>query len=229
MKRLACVIHASVFLFLGASTGRADFVELTPVQTDTLIESPGGNAMSGLFAGLSGDGSGRQRGLLEFDIAAILPPCATIQSVTLNMTLESVGHDKNGHPILPVTISLYDATTAWNGSTTWNSPSWTNPGGDFSSTASASYTDTTGTVGTTFSWSSSQMAADLQNWLNDPSANFGWFVIGDEKHMNSVRRFYSDSITLDITYTACPEPASAMLLAIGTVAVGLGARRRSKR
>ena len=50
-------------------------------------------------------------------------------------------------------------------------------GGDFSGTASAS--QSVGAIGQ-YTWSSAQMVADVQSWLDTPASNFGWLVLGDE-------------------------------------------------
>ena len=54
---------------------------------------------------------------------------------------------------------------------------WTMQGGDFSATVSAS--QSVGGVGQ-YTWSSAQMVADVQLWLDSPTSNFGWLVLGDE-------------------------------------------------
>ena len=55
-------------------------------------------------------------------------------------------------------------------------------GGDFSATVSAS--QSVGAIGQ-YTWSSAQMVADVQSWLDNPASNFGWLVLGDESdHCN---------------------------------------------
>ncbi len=63
---------------------------------------------------------------------------------------------------------------------------WTTEGGDFSATVSAS--QSVGPVGM-YTWSSSQMRADVQSWLDDPASNFGWLVLGDESEISTAKRF----------------------------------------
>ncbi len=59
-------------------------------------------------------------------------------------------------------------------------------GGDFSATVSAS--QSVGPLGY-YTWNSVQMVADVQSWVNNPSSNFGWLVLGDESDLGSAKRF----------------------------------------
>src|SRR5262249_58240647 len=71
-------------------------------------------------------------------------------------------------------------TTAATDDATWvyrfyNTASWTNAGGEFGSTVSAS--TSAGGVGS-YTWgSTSQMVTDVQGWLDTPGSNFGWIVL----------------------------------------------------
>ena len=51
----------------------------------------------------------------------------------------------------------------------------TTKAGDFSGTVSAD--QSVGAIGQ-YVWSSAQMVADVQSWLDNPSTNFGWLVKG---------------------------------------------------
>ncbi|MCH8310693.1 MAG: DNRLRE domain-containing protein, partial [Chloroflexi bacterium] len=102
------------------------------------------------------------------------------------------------------------------GDATWihrfsNSTNWTSPGGDFVSSASAS--QTVSGIGA-YSWSSAQMVADVQAWVNASSTNFGWLLKGNESSSRTAKRFdsrqnsnASNRPALTITYTlADPTP-----------------------
>ena len=66
---------------------------------------------------------------------------------------------------------------------------WRTPGGDFLGEASAS--ETVSGMGR-YTWgSTSQMVADVQGWLDDPSTNFGWLIMGNESEMKTSKRFDS--------------------------------------
>ncbi|MEO8210158.1 MAG: hypothetical protein ABI840_06325, partial [bacterium] len=60
-------------------------------------------------------------------------------------------------------------------------------GGNFSNTISASIP-----VGGNgfYTWgSTSQMVADAQNWVSDPTSNSGWLLLGDESSATTAKRF----------------------------------------
>lgn len=41
-----------------------------------------------------------------------------------------------------------------------------------------------------YTWDSApQMVSDVQSWLNDPTGNFGWLLIGDETDASTAKRF----------------------------------------
>src|SRR5262249_31170847 len=98
----------------------------------------------------------------------------------------------------------------------YNTASWTNAGGDFVSTVSAS--TSVGGVGS-YTWGSTdQMVTDVQGWLDTPSSNFGWIVLGNETTASSAKRFDSrenstaaNRPTLTIDYTST-QTASTLAL-----------------
>src|SRR5207248_6980825 len=65
-------------------------------------------------------------------------------------------------------------------------PFWTTEGGDCFGTVSAS--QSVGAIGS-YTWSSAQMVADLQSWLDNSTINFGWLVRGDESGSATAKRF----------------------------------------
>jgi hypothetical protein len=120
-----------------------------------------------------------------------------------------------------------------------NSPAWTTPGGDFSATASASaiISDDNG-GGQLFSWStiaSPSMLADLQGWLDDPSTNYGWAILGDESKGQTAKRLNSGESTtlpniapvLELEYVVVPEPTT-LVLACGGAVMLWGSIRRAR-
>lgn len=202
---------------------------ITAFKDATLYESPDGDLANGsgdhIFAGrVSNNGNNMlRRGLMAFDLeSAGIPAGATITEATLNlsvsrartaapdtvMALHTVSKDWGegvsdamGEEGQGIASTRNDAT--WQ-HTFWNFQMWENLGGDFNPQPSA--TATVGTVGTTATWTSPQLAADVQSWLDNPTTNFGWMLLGDEETDGSTRRFWSsDSLSglnprLDITF-----------------------------
>jgi hypothetical protein len=125
--------------------------------------------------------------------------------------------------------------TSTTGDATWlhrfyDTSAWTTPGGDYSSIVSASQA-LAGPGSYTFS--SPELAADVQNWLDDAASNFGWILRGDETLVDGTlgaKEFASREHatvsyrpTLTVTYTI-PEPAILAPVLVGALAL---ARRRS--
>jgi len=200
-------------------------ISLSPSKDNTLYEDATGFFSNGsgshIFAGNNNGGRAR-RAVIAFDVANQVPAGSTIQEVTLTLRMSRT---RTG----PETIRLHRLQADWGEGTsnasanegsgavstsedaTWvhrffNSDSWNNPGGDFSSASSAS--TSVGGSGS-YTWgSTSQLVADVQGWLNDPSINFGWVVIGNEARSQTAKRFDSrengtsaNRPVLTVTYT----------------------------
>ncbi|NOZ40838.1 MAG: DNRLRE domain-containing protein, partial [Planctomycetes bacterium] len=195
------------------SVSEAEIISLGPSKDNTLINNGSGSVSNGtgfLFAGKTGNsGPGALRALLAFDIASEIPAGATITDVQMTLTVLQAGNGSNND-----SYGLHRVAQDWgegksfasggngapseNNDATWihtffNSSFWTNPGGDFEGTPSA--TETVGSSGTVTWGSTSEMVANVQNWLNDPSSNFGWILIGNEASSASARRFGSREST----------------------------------
>jgi hypothetical protein len=196
-----------------------------------------------------------RRGLEAFDVAGNVPAGATITGVTLTMR-DVMG--LNGDPSVELHRLLQDwgegasfqsggmGAAAQNGDATWlytffnfaspgSSPTWSTPGGNFSATVSASaviFDDLGG--GQLFSWSSASnplMITDVQFWLDNPAANFGWLLKDNEALGQTAKRFNSGESTLSpnvppvltITYIV-PEPPGLALCAIVAISMALTGR-----
>jgi len=173
-----------------------------PDMDNTLYENAtdtsngGGNVM---IAGR--DGRNRiKRGLVHFDVSSI-PTGSRIDSVQVRMRTVTF----NG---TIVTVSLHRALAAWGEGTSnancdiipcdgpvfgapatpgdatwfkrlWPDSTWTNPGGDY--VANASSSTTVGGAFVTYRWlTNAAMVMDVQGWVDDPSTNNGWVIVGDE-------------------------------------------------
>jgi hypothetical protein len=220
--------------------------------------SAGGSA--GIFAGTTATGSPR-RGMLAFDVDDAVPAGATITSVELTLYL---GMSAGGTQ----TVGLHRLTTDWGegtagdtlptvrnagigflaspGDATWSASFlgaslWSNPGGtgDFAAVPGAS-----ALVGEEFdipiTWeSTAALVSDVQDWLDNPAANFGWALINaDEVTIATARAFYSREATVDaggdpmdlarrpeLTITYVPEPGSCMIMLPLTLAAPFRRRR----
>jgi spore coat protein A len=203
----------SCVLWLLLSTGftapaRADVVNIDASKDNTMYSENGARSDGtgdGFFTGRTKNGVSR-RGLIAFNVAVQIPPGSTINFVTLQLYASRTKNNTLR------TTSLYRALRNWGESTslagqggggqggpaapgdaTWTcfqypDSLWTSPGGDYATPASAA-TQVGSQAG--YSWTSAQMAADVQNWLDSPATNFGWVVIGDEIIDESAKRFDS--------------------------------------
>jgi hypothetical protein len=190
-----------------ANSVSAVIINLIPSEDNTLYEyDPAeGDHSNGagfhFFAGENGMGELR-RGVLAFDIAGTIPAGSTITAVSLTMNMSMT-------PAGALTVELHKLLADWGEGTshapmgegdgapatpndaTWrhrffDTIFWEMQGGDFSATVSAS--QSVGGVGQ-YTWSSAQMVADVQLWLDSPTSNFGWLVLGDETASATAKRF----------------------------------------
>jgi len=203
VKSLA-VISVSIALSALAS---ADQLSTTSSKDNTLYQDLNGALSNGhrdgFFAGRAGmsAGGGIRRGVVAFDLSAI-PPGATVTSVQLVLNC-SQANTSNAN------VELHRLLADWGegastappgggggapsqaGDATWihtffPSSLWPSAGGDFADAVSA--TTVVGPVGS-YAFSSAAMAADVQAWVNSPSSNFGWCLLGDESTPGTAKRF----------------------------------------
>jgi hypothetical protein len=220
------IIPLLLFLTVSVSTAQTT-VSLTADRDNTLYEDTTGGlsngAGNGLFIGKTGISNGNmlRRALIRFDLTS-LPANATVTNVSLTIQVNKVNNSNSS------STALYKVSSDWgegNSSATgnqgqgassatndatwihtfYNTSTWTNAGGDYSSTSSA-----TASIGTTgaYSYTSSSMVSDVQGWINSSSSNYGWILLGDESTNNSAKRIASREFgtaanrpTLRVTYT----------------------------
>jgi hypothetical protein len=207
-KILLPLVIASALGGIAPSLAIADIININPIKDNTLYEfvPADGDRSNALglhfFTGETAMGELR-RGVLAFDIAGNIPAGSAILGVTLSLNMSMTPS------VTPRTTELHKLLADWGEGTsqasgeegmgapattndaTWrhrffDTIFWTTEGGDFSATVSAS--QSVGAVGM-YTWSSSQMVADVQSWLNNPAANFGWLVLGDESEGATAKRF----------------------------------------
>ena len=190
-----------------ANSVNAATISIMPSKDNTLYEyvPADGDHSNGagfhFFAGENGMGELR-RGVLAFDIAGRIPAGSTITAVSLSLNMSMT-------PTGAITVALHKLLADWGEGTshapmgegdgapatpndaTWrhrffDTIFWTTQGGDFSATVSAS--QSVGGIGQ-YTWSSAQMVADVQSWLDNAASNFGWLVLGDESTIATAKRF----------------------------------------
>lgn len=185
----------------------ADVVALTPVADNTLYYNTAGNSSNGagtaMFAGNNANLTvSPRRALVRFDVAASVPAGATVVSASLTLTESGSNFDEYTCNIHRITNSWGEGSSVATGGQGGGGPSqtgdatwlfrffpgsaWTTAGGDFDASISASLSVGAGAA---FTWSSAQLAADVQDMATNPAANFGWMVRGDESLSKTAKKF----------------------------------------
>lgn len=183
-------------------------VMLNPSKDTTLYGEDGGLANGAgefIFAGATRTGAIR-RGLIAFDVSGSIPAGATVQEVSLTMNLSQTTAGPEPVALHPVLADWGEGasdafanegkgTAAEPGDATWTrtgigEATWQAPGGDFAATASA--TVIVAEKNRLYTWGpSTVMTTDVQGWLDEPDANFGWLLLGNEDGMRTAKRFDS--------------------------------------
>ena len=235
MNRFLIVVLAAA---LAARLSAQGVIALTPTKDNTLFDSSTGalsaGAEPGVFCGVTNFAL-KRRAVLAFDVAGNLPAGATVVSATLVLEVNMASGG-------PLSIELHRVSADWGESTsssagggggtgaaskqgdvTWihrfyPTIFWANAGGDFSPVVSAATSVSQSAV---YTWSSAQMADDVQDWFNNPANNFGWMLKSPEQVSGSARRIASrEAIApsspprLEVTYLA-PPSASVMDFGFG--------------
>ncbi len=166
-----------------------------------------------IFSGMT-DNSVARRALLQFDIAAAIPPESTVNSVTLTLNVtRGSNHPDAVMTLHPVTLAWGEAAVgvtpngcgargggqgepAVDGAATWlsamhNQTLWSTPGGDFSAASGTTLVNNITPVWDGAVAGNEAMVIDVQSWLDDPAANYGWILRGTEGASTTARRFDS--------------------------------------
>ncbi len=244
---LCATLIASGFVTLA----QGEMVGITPILDNTIYsESSNSNALGNLFSGRNNQAApGIRRAILQFDIAGNVPAGATINSVSLGLYLlkASANSTIESFELYPLLSAWGEGTSsstagsgapATQGDATWthrffSNDLWISPGGDFGPISG------TGTIGTTLNTpytfaSQSGMVAEVQNWLDSPTSNFGWILrAANESVLSNTREFASREVatisqrpTLFIDYTPVPEPNSLLLVGLAVFFTSANRHRR---
>jgi hypothetical protein len=198
-----------------AGSARADVLSLTAVRDTTLWNDASGSIGNGsgpvMIVGRSGGTSSApiRRGLVRFDIAALVPAGSVVNSVQLvlaNPSGNTGPRNVRVHRVLAdwgegaSSTSSGQGAPAQPGDATWlqrffPSSNWTTPGGDF--TASASTVLAVDLLGF-HTWPSTAAAvADVQGWLDNPGANFGWLLKLDVETVSQTTKVFGTRESAD--------------------------------
>lgn len=219
MRVIFLLVSVSLSLGLLSQT----MMTLEADRDNTIFAEDGsrsGGASTALFIGRTrgNNGTSFRRALIRFNLSSI-PAGSQVTSATVRLRGTNGGSN---------TVSLHKLSADWGegtstgsgqggpasaGDATWTqrffgmaNAMWTTPGGDFIATSSASQSVSSGT---TSSFSSSMLIADIQSWIDDQTTNFGWILIGEEAVSGSAvgvsSREGSTAPELSITYTP-PSP-----------------------
>jgi hypothetical protein len=230
-------LYHLVFSLLLTCTGFAQAsqtITITANKDNTIFqEAENSNALgANIFAGDINFGAGyARRAMISFQLNGMVPAGSTIVSASVKLYCNKV-------PAAAVTdnVKFHKLLAGWGegtsdagadfdgnglaatpGDATWQqrffgTDNWTAAGGDY--TAAASATTSVGAANIYYTWSSAQLAADVQSWVATPASNFGWVVIGDEVTPKTVKRYSSRENTdpaqqpqLTITYLG-PVPVT---------------------
>jgi hypothetical protein len=228
-KTLHALILTAALSFTGAGLASAATISIMPSKDNTLYEfdpAEGDHSNGAGFHFFAGETamSELRRGVLAFNIAGSIPPGSTITAVSLSLNMSRTLLDTARIVELHKLLADWgegtshapgeegDGAPATTNDATWrhrffDTIFWATQGGDFSATVSAS--QSVGPVGQ-YTWSSAQMVADVQSWLDNPASNFGWLVLGDESGSGTSKRFdtreSASPPVLTIQYRATPTP-----------------------
>jgi len=201
-----------IFLSLTLSTAViSETLQVNPVKDNTLYETNFADVSNALgqysFIGRTGNNADAKlrRAVVKFDVS-VIPANSVINSVSVSFTISKVPPAANSasanlHLLLSdwgegtslATGSQGSGIAAQTNDATWahtffDTQFWTNPGGDYSQTtsATANYGTNNGEI-IDFS-STNDLIADVQLWVDTPANNFGWIVLGDEVTVQNSRR-----------------------------------------
>ena len=202
VRNTALVATALSWAFAVSGAAKAEFVDLVADRDATLFEDVTGSLASGSGATLFvGDNRTlvTRRALLHFDLAAALPEAATIVSAELWVYVTDAPDE------MAREVSLHLVSADWGegastsgggsgapaelGDATWlhrfhPDEFWATAGGDFELQALA--TATLGISGWQV-WTGEELVSSLQSWIDDPAANRGVLLRGEEGTASSAR------------------------------------------
>ncbi|MCK4589625.1 MAG: DNRLRE domain-containing protein [Nanoarchaeota archaeon] len=135
------------------------------------------------------------RGIIWFNLSHILNG-TEIESVSLSLYFYNIpGGDDTGNRTHNVHRVQQSPARPWEElEVTWDdynsTNNWTTPGGDFNATPTNSQTFDSSALG---SWISYNVTTDVQDFINNPSTNFGWIIKDINETEDKTQRDYRSS------------------------------------
>ncbi|MEC8646617.1 MAG: DNRLRE domain-containing protein [Candidatus Latescibacterota bacterium] len=189
-----------------AKTGWPETATIFPSKDNTLYESSAGNLSNGigfhLFVGTTA-GNDIRRCVLHFDLSS-LPEGSIVSDAELILYMNRSKAGPNEIKVHRLEADWGEGSSAGTrgqgagGNATTDDATWLHArypdslwqreGGDFIQSPSANQTVTG--IGE-YRWSSDLLAADVQRWVDSPSENMGWILVGDESTAPTAKRFSS--------------------------------------
>lgn len=212
----------SLFLLAVSSalTLRADLVTNVTSTADSYLQQLSPDANNGssttLIAGTIGFTGNMEirRGILRFDLSNVIPTGATINSVTLQVTVTKApfGGANSTFDLVRVLEPWDEMQVTWNSRLTGTG--WNTAGvlGGSDCSASASSSVFISGLGTYVFPSSSALVSDVQAWANSPASNFGWLLVSENEGTAKTARHFgphedpANAPVLTIHYTAPATP-----------------------
>ena len=234
MRRLSCLMLLLGCL-LAAGPAAADSItfDYNSGITDTMVGNfwPNSNLGNQPAMYTLTSGNWESQSLIRFDSlfgsgTGQIPLGSTINNATLRLYLYGVQNPTQ-------VLGVYNITTNWADSSTWNSlGGGITPGVNAESGATATATNLA--VG----WLGIDVASSLQAWADGSLPNQGWAILSESSLWASALFFSSDygiaslRPTLSVDYTTpsagAPEPGTLFLVGSAALAA-LGLRRRWRR
>src|SRR5687768_8425046 len=204
-----------------------------PVADTTLFRANPDNNLghSDVVSGTTREGE-HSRGLIKFNVASQIPSNAVITSVQVSgrvVKLPSTAPTASTFGLHRLLVDWGEGTKGGNtgsaataNEATWNArfhpdTEWSASGGaapaDYAATASSSMLVNTIRA---YEWSSTpSLVADVQAWVANPAANFGWILISQSENTSSTaRRFGSretgNPFSLTVTYSLGAAPSATI-------------------